>query len=187
MALDPVSSLMMDEAGDLSGRVLVIDDVGGSLTREVAQRGADVKAWCDDLRDEAHLPRRLVVEQAAGGAWVPDTVLWRLPRAVSGVEDVGEMLASWLHPTARVVAGGRTKHMTPSQNTALLRSFANVRGSLGRQKSRVIHADTPRPTAHRWPQRRFLPEAGLTLISRGNVFCANRIDDGTHLLLRTLG
>ncbi|MFV0451054.1 MAG: class I SAM-dependent methyltransferase [Propioniciclava sp.] len=187
MSLDPVASLILDEAGEVSGNVLIVDDVDAGLTREAERRGARVRAWCDDLRDERHLPRRLVLTQIPEDSWVPDLVLWRLPRAVAAVEDLAETLSTWLPPTARVVAGGRVKHMTLAQNAALGRCFATVTASLGRQKSRVIHATGARPTAHRWPQRRFLPEAGLTLISRGNVFCANRLDDGTHLLLRTLG
>ncbi|MFV0407634.1 MAG: class I SAM-dependent methyltransferase [Propioniciclava sp.] len=185
-ALDPVASLMLDEAGDLSGRVLVLDDVDGALTREVERRGAEVRAWCDDVRDQANLPRRLVLPQMPDTTWIPDLVLWRLPRAVAAVADLGEGLASWLPAHARVVAGGRIKHMTLAQNAALERSFATVQASLGRQKSRVIHASGPRPSSPRWPRRRFLPEAGITLISRGNVFSANKIDGGTHLLIRTL-
>ena len=53
MTLDPVSSLILDEAGPLTGRVLVLDDVAGALTRSVADAGVEVRTWCDDLRDLA--------------------------------------------------------------------------------------------------------------------------------------
>lgn len=187
MSVDPVASLMTDEAGALTGRVFVLDDVDGALTREAVRQGADVRAWCDDVRDQAHLPRAHVSERSPSPDWVPDTVLWRLPRSVSGVEDTAEMLAGWLRPDARVVAGGRVKHMTPAQNVALGRAFGSVTASLGRQKSRVLHATAARPVPPRWPMRRYIPEVDLTVIARGDVFNTNRLDDGTHLLLRTLG
>lgn len=187
MSVDPVASLILDEAGPLSGRVFVLDDVDGALTREAVRQGADVRAWCDDVRDQAQLPRAHVFDGLGSEDWVPDTVLWRLPRAVSAVEDTAETLACWLRPAGRVVAGGRTKHMTPAQNNALGRAFHDVRASLGRQKSRVIHATGAHPVHPRWPMRRHLPEVDLTVVARGNVFHTNRLDDGTHLLLRTLG
>ena len=185
MTLDPVAALMLDEAGPLPDRVLVVDDVGGALTRAAVDAGSDVRTWCDDLRDVAHVPpaQRLVAPLTD---WTPQLVLWRLPKSLSGVEDYAEQLAAHVAPATRVVAGGRTKHMTPNQNAALGRQFEQVSASLGRQKSRVLHATGARPAAVRWPLRRHLPEVGITAIAHGTVFNTNRLDDGTHLLLRTL-
>lgn len=186
MPLDPVASLMLDEAGPLPGRVLVVDDVDGELTRAVSDAGADVLAWCDDLRELEHVPVPQRVSGLLPPDWTPDLLLWRLPTALSAVEDYGEYLAGRLAPTSRIVAGGRTKHMTIAFNTALARQFATVSASRGRQKSRVLHVSGPRPAPRRWPMRRYLPEVGITAVSYGNVFNTNRLDDGTHLLLRTL-
>lgn len=177
---------MIDEAGPLSGRVFVLDDVDGSITREAVRQGAKVRAWSDDVRAQSKLPRAHVTDGTLTEDWVPDIVLWRLPRAVSGVEDVAEALSAWLKPSARVVAGARVKHMTIAQNAALERSFARVSASRGRQRSRVLHATGARPSLARWPMRRHLTELDLTVISRGDVFATNRLDDGTRLLLRTL-
>jgi len=185
MSLDPVASLMLDEAGALDGRVLVVDDAGGALTRAAVAAGADVRTWCDDLREWQAVPETHRIEVLPPD-WSPDLVLWRLPRAVAAVEDYAEHLATLLGPNARVVAGGRVKHMTPTQNAALARQFGQVSASLGRQKSRVLHAGDPRPRPRRWPQRRYVPEAGLTVIAHGAVFATNRLDAGTHLLLRTV-
>lgn len=185
MPLDPVASLILAEAGDLQGRVLVIDDAGGELTRAAASAGAEVHTWCDDLRELRQVPAEHRIDALAPG-WSPDLVLWRLPRAVAAVEDYAEHLASRLRPGARIVAGGRVKHMTPAQNTALARQFGQVSASLGRQKSRVLHASGARPRPRRWPQRSYVSETGLMVVAHGAVFATNRLDDGTHLLLRTL-
>lgn len=186
MSLDAVASLIVDEAGPLTGRVFVLDDAGGALTREAVRQGADVRAWCDDVRQQAKLPRAHVSDGPLASDWVPDTVLWRLPKAVSGVEDIAETLSAWLLPCSRVVAGARVKYMTVAQNAVLERSFAKVTASRGRQRSRVLHATGARPSLARWPMRRYLPELDLTVLARGTVFATNRLDDGTHLLLRTL-
>lgn len=186
MPLDPVASLILDEAGDLTGRVLVMDDAGGELTRAAASAGADVRTWCDDLRELRQVPAGHGVEALPPG-WSPDVVLWRLPRAVSAVEDYAEHLARVLHPGARLVAGGRVKHMTAAQNTALARQFGQVSASLGRQKSRVLHAGQARPGPQRWPRTGYVAETGLTVVAHGAVFATHRLDDGTRLLLRTLG
>lgn len=185
MSLDPVASLMLDEAGPLPDRVLVVDDVGGALTAASIEAGAEVLTWCDDLRELDAVPQAVHISVLPPG-WTPDLVLWRLPQALSAVEDYAEHLATLLGPDSRVVAGGRTKHMTIAFNTALTRQFHTVSASRGRQKSRVLHASGATPGPRRWPMRRYLPEVGVTALAHGNVFNTNRLDDGTHLLLRTL-
>ena len=186
MHLDPVSSLIMDEAGPVSGRVLVLDDVGGALTQAAVSAGADVRTWCDNLRALDDVPEANRASDPLQPDWSPDLVLWRLPQALAAVEDYSEYLAARLAPEARVVAGGRTKHMTIAFNTALARQFGTVWASRGRQKSRVLHASDTKPGPVRWPMRRYLPEVGVSAVSHGNVFNTNRLDEGTHLLLRTL-
>lgn len=186
MALDPVASLMLDEAGPLAGRVLVIDDVDGSLSQAAVDAGARVHTWCDDLRDVEAVPPECRVLGTPSPDLQPDVVLWRLPRSTAAVEAYAEQLSTLLPEHARVIAGARVKHMTPAFNTTLRRHFTTVSASLGRQKSRVLHASGPVPGARRWPQRRFLPQVGVMAVSQGNVFNTNRLDDGTHLLLRTL-
>lgn len=185
MALDPVSQLIWDEAAPVEGTVLVVDDVFGELTAEVAEAGLPVRAWCDDLRDAQAISPALRLP-SHGAAWDADLVLWRLPKSRAALEDTAEWLAGRLKPTARIVAGGRTKHMTPTQTDLLRRQFSEVSASRGRQKSRVLRASGPIPQPHRWPQRRFVPDAGLMVVAHGAVFNTNRLDDGTHLLLRTL-
>ena len=56
MPLDPVLTLMLEEAGSLPGRVLVVDDPDGALVRAVADTGAQVRAWNDDVREENGVP-----------------------------------------------------------------------------------------------------------------------------------
>jgi 16S rRNA (guanine1207-N2)-methyltransferase len=179
-----VARLILDETGPLAGRVLVVDDVDGELTSAALGAGCQVRTWCDDVRAEASIPaaHRTPLLTGAGA----DIVLWRLPRALSAVDDIAQRLADGASPNLRVVAGARVKHMTRAQNDELARHFSSVRASLGRDKSRVIHAGGPLAAEPRWPIRRFEPELGLHVVSRGTVFNTNRLDAGTRLLLNAL-
>lgn len=187
MTLDPVAELMLDEAGPLPEYVVVLDDHGGALTRAALTQGGTVMTWCDDLRDTLEVPESSRVNGPAPAHCSPDLVLWRLPKGVAAVEDYAEYLAGWVGPQTRIIAGGRTKHMTPTQTSVLERHFTDVSASLGRQKSRVLRAQGPRHLPRRWPMRRYLPEVGLTVVAHGLVFNTNRLDDGTRLLVRTMG
>ncbi len=184
MTLDAVARLILDEAGPLPRRVVVVDDVAGALTSAALAAGCEVETWCDDVRDEADVPpENRLSELTSADA---DLVLWRLPRALNAVDDIGQRLAAGASPNLRVVAGARVKHMTPAQNDELARHFSSVRASLGRDKSRVLHASGAVSGADRWPRQRFDEELGLYVVSRGTVFNTNRLDAGTRLLLDAL-
>ncbi len=191
-AVDPVSRLILQEAGELAGTVLVVDDVEGVLSRAALDAGVRVVAACDDSRDEAELPRGvtfltgLADPAAAAVLALVDVVLWRLPRALSAVSEVAELLAARCPDHVRVVAGGRDKHLTPTMNPVLARSFAEVRGSLGRWKSRVVHATGPIPRELTWPRTTRLPALDLDVVSSGAAFAAGRLDAGTALLADVL-
>lgn len=188
MTLDPVARLLLDEAGTPPGRVLVVDDVGGALTRHLIGLGTDVRAWCDDLRDERAVPADVrTPPPTPADDWRPDLVLWRLPKGMGALEDIAERLSGVLPADGRVLAGGRTKHMTQGQNEVLARSFEDVSASLGRQKCRVLRATGPRRPVRSWPRRGLVGEAGLTVVAHGGVFSTHRLDDGTRLLLQSLG
>lgn len=189
MGPDPVARIILDEAGDVGDVVLIVDDVDGTLAVAALERGSRVLAACDDIRDEALLPDgvTLVDLTREPDLTAVSTVLWRLPKAVSAVEDVAEVLALRCAPDVRVYAGGRDKHLVPAMNDALRASFAEVSASRGRQKSRVLRASQPVATARTWPRKARIEELGLDVLAHGNVFGGTGLDRGTRLLLHALG
>ena len=78
MPLDPVSRLVLDEAGSLPTRVLVVDDP--DLANHLVDVGHDVLASCDDQRDQQRLsagrvevqPLRFVIVRSADSIIQPD-------------------------------------------------------------------------------------------------------------------
>ena len=183
--LDPVAGLILGEAPAETGRTLVLDDSGGAITSAAISRGP-VIAWCDDLHDEQALPiPPLAVLDATTLAGV-ETVLMRLPKSLGALEEYVQQVAAWADPGVRIVAGGREKHLTKGMNAVLASRFGEVRASLGRQKSRVLHARGVRPGPITWPRTSRLDELDLTVVSHGAVFAAGRLDAGTRLLLSVL-
>lgn len=186
MTLDAVAALMLDEASpDADATVLVVDDRGGALCRALLERGWRVRASCDDVRDEEELPPGVQVMPGVDASALDGvgSVLLRLPGSLGALEEYAERIAEGAAPDLRLVAGGRVKHMTRRMNDVLGRSFDRVSASLGRQKSRVLHAAGPTPGPPSWPRRIEVAELGLTMVAHGGVFSADGLDAGTRLLL----
>lgn len=183
--MDPVDRLILDEAPEPAGRVLVVD--APEVAAAVSERGWEVVGYADSLLaersygvpavsslpDPARIPTELVDV---------DVVLMRLPKSVAALEEYAQRLA--LLPTGvRLVAGGRVKHMTHAMNAALATRFGRVRASLGRQKSRVLHATDPTPGPVDFPRTAHHADLDLTIAAHGATFAGTRVDAGTRLLL----
>lgn len=186
--MDPVDRLLLDEAPDPAGRVLVVD--APELAAAASARGWEVVGYADSLLLERRF-RVPVTDRLPGPDGVPDEladvdlVLLRLPKAVTAVAEYAQRLA--LLPTGvRLLAGGRVKHMTHAMNGALTTRFGTVRASLGRQKSRVLHATEPRPGPVDFPRTAFHADLDLTLAAHGMTFAGTRVDPGTRLLISVL-
>lgn len=183
--LDPITELILAQAGEIVGPVAVLDDVAGALTRALVEHGHNARVWCDDVRSEALASKTPLVElaetpvKALAGA---RTVLWRLPRAVGAVDEYAELIALHADPGVRVIAAERDKHLSRSMNIALARSFESVSASLGHRKARALMASGPRPTGPSWPRTARLDSLAIDVVAHGATFNTNRLDRGTALL-----
>lgn len=180
--LDPVDRLILDEAGPLSGRILVVD--AADLAAEVASRGHEVVAYADSLSDERQLLCPTVTDLTPASLSGVETVLLRLPKTVAALTEYAQRLAHL--PGVRLVAGARVKHMTRAMNETLATRFAEVSASLGRQKSRVLHASDPSPGPIDFPLTTHHADLDLTLAAHGATFGGTRIDPGTRVLIGVL-
>lgn len=211
--LDPVDRLLLDELGEVpAGRVVVLGDETGALSRALVERagastlqdprvlqgwagaGEQVVAHSDSLVAERQVAQALA-GAAGGGEVVPDLaealtgaalVVLRLPKSLDALDEIARTAVLLGTDDVRLVAGGRVKHMTPSMNEVLGASFEQVHASLGRQKSRVLHAAGPRTVEQVWPRQRHHADLDLTIHAHGAAFAGTRIDAGTRLLLGQL-
>ena len=199
--------------------MLVIGDTTGALTAETLELvadhpGARVLSWTSSRAETdalaALLPGpleagRLVLptgaepaplEEFAAGAEA-HLALARLPKSLAALEDLARRLAvvaarSW-RDDLTLVAGGRVKHMTHSQNDTLAAVFSEVRGSRGLGKSRALVASGPRadvdaaqPATGEARVAVRGQEQALALRGLGGVFGGARADAGSLLLLEAL-
>lgn len=190
MLSDPVDRLIVDESHRQPHQTSSIAVVGSPELAAFAHRlGARVHAFCDSFTDHESLPSGINRVTPAVALPTLDLAWLRLPRSLDELDE----LAGWLARSgADLVAGGRTKHMTVSMNRVLQRHYGSVHASLGRDKSRVLHASQPlsdshpRPTPSGWPRETTVPLPGVgptQLWHHGGTFASGRLDAGTALLL----
>lgn len=199
-AVDGADRLLLDEAGPAlesasPGSVVVIDDHYGALTLGAAVRyGTEgIRVHQDSVVAERALAANADREGLAdryrsypldadllAGARV---VLLRLPRSLTALAEIVEIVARHADPSVVVFAGGRDKHITLAMNEVLGRSFADVRASRGRQKSRVLTARGATPGSLTYPVRDTLPEFDLDVVAHGAAFAGPRLDIGTRFLI----
>lgn len=113
-------------------------------------------------------------------------VLLQLPKALAELEEIADAVARWAAPDAVLVAAGRVKHMSLSQNDVLARSFARVQPQRAQRKSRLVVASEPRQPAVEPPFPVRARHDGLVLVAHGGAFAGARLDIGTRALLDVL-
>ncbi|MEL4357746.1 MULTISPECIES: class I SAM-dependent methyltransferase [unclassified Luteococcus] len=190
---DPVDDLIADESqtvleGARAAKVLLLN--APALVERAREAAEEVVAWCDDLREHRELPADVVADDLAEALTGCDLVWLRLPKGLGALDEYAELVANLALPEVRVVAGGRVKHMTLSMNEVLLAHFGSVNASLGRQKSRVLHARLPYPADDTWPRSKKHADLGVELWAHGATFAGAKLDPGSKLLtdhLKQLG
>ena len=113
-------------------------------------------------------------------------VLLQLPKSLAELEEIADAVARWSAPDVVLIAGGRVKHMTPTQNDVLAQSFAQVQPQRAERKSRLIVVSEPREAPVDPPFPVTARHDGLTLVAHGGAFAGARLDIGTRVLLDAL-
>ena len=203
----PCDVLVLDDAtGALTGHALEVmaEHEDGRVVTRAASR-ALTTALAERFAGAVESGRLVVaggaepatLAQAVGAGEGHLTVLARLPKALRALEDTALALAAARTGDGGtdldLVAGGRVKHMTRSQNDVLARAFTEVRGGRGVGKSRALIASGVRedaPAPHEQEGSAQVAVLGraraLELRGHGGVFGGSTADAGSLLLLRAL-
>lgn len=180
--MDPVASLIFDESPKSARRLVIID--APELIPAAREVTDDIRVWCDDAREANVVPAEMRHSELTGEIFEDADLVWmKLPKALGALDEYAELIALHASPEVEVVAGGRVKHMTTSMNEVLASHFGHVHASLGRQKSRVLHASIPFDEPLTWPRPKTHADLKLTLWGHGATFGINKVDIGTRLLL----
>ena len=197
-AWDAADRYLLDVAASefpdaVAGEVAVVDDTHGALALGAAALGARaVRVHQDSLVARRALAgnagRTGLAEPAQhplASLVTPATslVLVRLPRSLDRLDAVARSIARAAGPDVVVLAGGRLKHMTPTQNEVLGTAFGRVDVTHARAKSRVLVAREPREADAAVPQRATV--AGVEVVALPGVFAGAALDIGTRALLDT--
>jgi len=168
-----------------------------ALSNNAVRAGLDAPATdLDATRSDLDAAR---VEPGAGFRHLPLTaelfigatvVIGQLPKSLDALREIAQLAAAHADPDVAVFLGGRVKHMTPAMNDVLDDSFAQVRASLARQKSRVLVAGGPRRPAGAgatpYPLRQHHLDLDLWVCAHGAAFGGTKLDLGTRFLLEFL-
>jgi 23S rRNA (guanine1835-N2)-methyltransferase len=121
-------------------------------------------------------------------------LLVRVPKSLALLEDRLHALAPAVHAGTVVVGAGMVTEIHTSTLALFERILGPTRTSLAVRRARLIHC-TPDPDLPRtpspWPLRYALPDgigpmSGREVTNHAGVFCADRLDVGTRLLLTHL-
>lgn len=118
-------------------------------------------------------------------------VLLQLPKALAELEEIADAVARWAAPDVVLVAGGRVKHMTLTQNEVLGRCFTSVQAQRAARKSRLVVASGPRAVGEPpYPVRASVPvpgrDAPIEVVAHGGAFAGAKLDIGTRVLCEVL-
>ncbi|WP_435298856.1 class I SAM-dependent methyltransferase [Timonella sp. A28] len=142
------------------------------------------------LNDEPQQPASTHTERYPAAIFLDvDLVVMRLPKSLDALDEFACAASQNLPTHARVIAGARTKYMTHSQTQVLHTYFGAVHASLGRFKSRVLHASLPvQPTQQPqpYPRTAALSTPKVTLAAHGGVFSGVKLDVGSRFLIEHL-
>ena len=197
-------------AGSRDASVVVIGDRFGALTIGLSALGAPgIRLHTDAVTAELAVLHNLgdsgtvqvfpaLTPELVRGARL---VVMQLPRSLSELQEIAELVAREAADDVVVLAGGRVKHMTRAMNDVLAASFGEVRATLARGKSRALVVSQPLPQARSaapsFPVTAVLRDdellaavgpdrtEGIAVVAHGGVFAGATLDLGTRSLLRT--
>jgi 23S rRNA (guanine1835-N2)-methyltransferase len=173
-------------------RFLIVNDSQGALSTALADYSCTL--WADSAisqlsslencaRNERKPPLFVPATEIPPGSY--DYILYKLPKSRSLLKYQLQHLAPLIAAPERFIAAAMARHIDHHVVTYFADYLAPARPSLARKKARLIElleAPTPKVPADD-SKVLSLPELGLTLCNRANVFSRDKLDRGSRLML----
>ena len=183
------SSVLLDSLPPIEpdSTVLVIDDRGGEVTRDLISRRLKVTSWS-----------RYAVGKVPGTPWpaegIVDAATLRLPRSKEALEFALHAAASRLKPGAPLWVYGANDEGIKSAHRRIAPLFGETMTVDARRHCRVVEATRPeqidglKATLAEFQRtlRLPLPDGERDVVSYPGVFAKGKLDPGTAMLLGAL-
>lgn len=183
------------------GELWIVNDTFGSLG--VALSGGKSFAYSDSYISHEALRRNLSKNSLSTSsikfvkstkkldAKKIDTLVIKIPKNQSLLEDQLQQLGPKLERSTLIVAASMVKHMHKSTIDLFEKYLGPTSTSLAKKKARLLFCDAEPSiceSQHRsWPKEVLSFEGGPVMVNHANVFSREKFDIGTRFLIENLG
>lgn len=179
-------------------RTLIVNDGFGALAIALASAAPEVLSDSCLSRLAIQENQQRNSQRSAGITFLPstcklqgvyDVVLIKIPKSLALLEAQLCQLRPHLHADTLIVAAGMVKNIHRSTLGLFEALLGETQSSLARKKARLIFTrpDLSRPLPPcPYPQTYFLQDYALHVFNHANVFCHEKLDQGTRFFLENL-
>ena len=182
------------------GKLWIVNDAFGALS--VALNASMIHHYSDSFLshlscqnnyhdNELSLDRMTYVEstQALSGDCI-DTLVMKIPKSLSLLEDQLQRLAPMITSSTKVIAASMSKHMHRSTIDLFEKNLGPTHTSLAKKKARLLFCDIDETRTENvgltWPKSVPSFEGGPLLVNHANVFSREKFDIGSRYLIERL-
>ena len=175
-------------------QILVVNDRFGSLALALIKAGFQCDSWGDSAvaqlavnenaqRNDLSPPGLITGTDAITANY--DLILYKLPKSHSLMQYQLQILTAACESNGEIIGAAMAKHIDAATINVLNKLVGDARPGLAWKKARLINF--PKAPVNSLPENDAkaleVPELGLTLINRANVFSRGKLDRGSRLLL----
>jgi len=197
-AADQLILRQLEDCGETSGEVLIVNDSWGALSTALSQRRPYTlsDSYLAHAASRENLRRNHIdleaVRPLTSFDLLPariDLVVMKVPKSLALLEDQLHRIAPHLHDKTTVIAAAMTRHIHMSTLDLFTKIVGPTRTSLAEKKARLIFSE-PDPSLRRpsnpWPKVHTVIPGDEVVTNHAGVFAAERLDGGSRLLLEHL-
>ena len=179
-----------------STQILIVNDSFGSLCTALAAYSCTL--WADSAISQLCSAENAVRNDKPSSQFIPatappmgkfDLILYRLPKSRSLLNYQLQCLAPLCKDGAQFIGAAMARHIDQNIVSAFTKNIANAQPSLARKKARLIflEGEIITPPSETDTKTITLAEHDIVLANRANVFSRDKLDQGSRIMLASLG
>ena len=179
----------------VDSRILIVNDSQGSLCAALSRYRCTL--WADSAISQLSANENCARNQLAAPEFIPasdipqgsfDYILYKLPKARSLLQYQLQHLAPLFSRPEQFIGAAMARHIDHNVVATFSKYLAPARPSLARKKARLIQLQNMSFNREVDDDCKIVevPELGLTLHNRANVFSRDKLDQGSRIMLRAM-